>query len=365
MEDIKIVLDTPRWFYSMRNTDWKMKLIMASELKGLVELPKGWCFVVMVNVQEIAVRILPRRFRDAWMIFCSRVRSFLLTLEKPDVVISQGWFPPVSKKYKVLWETYFLPPQAGRGKREDFVRGGSNIWIRQLERYGRDAWRIAVRGKASVECLMAMYPEFSDKVLNLLFVQPEYDIAEDEFVCAKQRQSQLEIVFVGREAKRKGLDILLAALQKIRSSGICNFCFTVVSNMHDGKVKLPHEPWINYYRELPHADVLKLLRRAQFFAMPSRFESYGLVYLEAMANGCVTVVRDQDPQREFVDEGRAGVCVNERSVNEIADKISPLLADPSARIHLAMAGLKRYKTVFAQKVIRAQWLDALGGRLNV
>ena len=359
---IKIFLDTPRWFYSPRNTDWQLKRLLVGEFaEEGITFPRGIAYSLLFNFDLIFARFVPARRRGAWQARFSRLRAWLLELERPDIVISQGPYPACRPAYKTIWETYFLPPQRGdAAERGTFERGGTDFWIRQVERHGAEAARIAVRGSASVNLLKAMYPEYADKVVDLPFITEEFDIAAEEEVAAKQAaEGPVEILFVGREARRKGLDIALEALKRLRAEGVTNFHFTIVSTLHDGAVVIPKEDWVSHIPELPHAEVMKLFRRSHVFIMPSRFESYGLVYQEAMASGCVAVVRDEDPQREFVDDGRAGVCVDEWSPEDIKEKVKPLMRDAALRERLAIAGVRRYREMFSLEVRRGKWLNCI------
>ena len=174
----------------------------------------------------------------------------------------------------------------------------------------------------------------------------------------------LNITFVGREARRKGLPELIVAIEKLRYDiGIGNFVLNVVSNFNDGTVDLPKEDWINYHGELPHDDVLRLLRRTHVFVMPSRFESYGLVYLEAMAAGCVVVARDGEPQREFMDYGKAGLNVDCSDIDKMCEVISLMLRNTDLRCKVAKAALARYKTVYSQECILKVWKAVLNATM--
>jgi len=113
------------------------------------------------------------------------------------------------------------------------------------------------------------------------------------------------------------------------------------------------------FNSMTHEEVLKIFKRAQIFAMPSRFESYGLVYLESLAYGCVTVSRDAEPQREMLDYGNAGVLVDHHSASDIAAKLEPLMKDPNLRVTLAQAGLRHYKRAFSQEKTRQDWIKVL------
>ena len=101
------------------------------------------------------------------------------------------------------------------------------------------------------------------------------------------------------------------------------------------------------------------MQSAQVFIMPSFIESYGLVYLESLASGCVTVVPDQAPQREFVDSGRAGLVVNPRDVSEMVEKLRPILLDRGLRVKLSLAGRHHYEAALSQRIVRAKWRQVI------
>ena len=79
------------------------------------------------------------------------------------------------------------------------------------------------------------------------------------------------------------------------------------------------------------------------------------MFHEALASGCVTCVPDRYPQREFVDDGNAGVVLDHFNSTSIADALRPILRDPLVRVRLAMAGRNRYLACYAQSRVRASW----------
>src|SRR5574344_30407 len=46
---------------------------------------------------------------------------------------------------------------------------------------------------------------------------------------------------------------------------------------------------IHIFNYLPHEKVLEYMRNSDIFILPSVNETFGLVYLEAMASGCITI----------------------------------------------------------------------------
>lgn len=354
-----IDLAVPAWFVFGKNVDWQTKIAMGRSGEGY-RVQTGWLFCLFSNAKYILERLLPKAMGAAAMRMCNVVLAWCL--RGAAVVVTQGEEPILPKSAKIVWETFFLPPTPAEAGRGTFERGGTDTWIRQMERYGGRVDRIAVRGGASVALVKEMYPEFAAKVVDLPYwTEPVAVIGEDACREKQRAAGPVKILFVGRAAKRKGLGILLAALGKIREYGVTDFELTVVSDLRDGSVAIPEESWVTWIKTLPHEETLKLFRAAQVFVMPSVFESYGLVYLEAMANGCVTCVRDGDPQREFVADGRAGVVVDAFSVGDIVGKLEPVLKDVGLRERLAVEGVKRYREKYDAGKVGAQWKNVVAG----
>ena len=358
---MRLVFDTPSWFYSKKNSDWQMKLKLAAGLNAFSpEIQKGFIYIILYSAKFILPRFFPKRFSISIQKVVSRLIGKILSRDESFCFLTQSLIPPIPKGAKVIWETYFLPPSDEKSLLE-FRRGGRNIWIRAIEEFGPQVSKIAVRGESSVKLLCEMYPEFSDKVVNLSFIHKEFYIARESEVLQKQKMDgALNITFVGRESRRKGLVELIAALKILRNElGVCNFVFNIVSNFNDGIVELPNEDWINYYKELPHNEVLHLMQKSQLFVMPSHFESYGLVYLEAMAAGCVVIARDGEPQREFMNYGHAGFNINASDVKGIAKILEMILQDSDLRCRIAVAAVERYKVLYSQARVYEDWVKVL------
>lgn len=361
MNIAKILVDSPKWLYSKWDVDWALKQVLVKDLSQCgVKSPDGILYIVVYNVFRFAGRFVPKSFRPSYMRMFANMRARFLAGKGVEIVISQGAYPPVSSKYKLIWETYFLPPQAGSSVyTEPFVRGGKNFWMKQMEEYGSKVYKIGVRGRASVGYVKKLFPEYAGKVVDLPYIHHiKCEITEEEIV-RKQSEKNVEILFVGREAKRKGLDLLIEAAKLLRDEGVKDFHLTIVSALRDGRIEIPDEDWVSYYGEMDHQEALKLFKRVQIFAMPSRFETYGMVYLEALANGCVTCVKDGDPQREFVDDGAAGVCLDCTSPQKMAESLRPLVTDSNQRIKLSLAGVEWYRRNFSSEVVHSKWVECI------
>ncbi len=101
------------------------------------------------------------------------------------------------------------------------------------------------------------------------------------------------------------------------------------------------------------AALAELYRRAAVFAMPSRGEGFGLVYLEAMRAGLPVVALDGTAAAEIVVPGETGLLVPpDDPVRALAEALSDLLGDPARARALGAAGHERWLRCFSAERFR-------------
>lgn len=102
-----------------------------------------------------------------------------------------------------------------------------------------------------------------------------------------------------------------------------------------------------------------LLARAAVFAMPSRQEGFGLVYLEAMRLGVPCVAATRDGAEEAVVDGETGFLVEQSDRKALADALVRLLTDRQLRQRMGEAGRRRYEREFTFERYRERLLALL------
>ena len=85
-------------------------------------------------------------------------------------------------------------------------------------------------------------------------------------------------------------------------------------------------------------NIFEVYAAADVFVCPSRFESYAVAVLEAMACGVPVVSTNRGGPSEIVVEGVTGFLVPPRDANQYADRIMRLLEDPELRQKMGAAG---------------------------
>jgi glycosyltransferase involved in cell wall biosynthesis len=87
--------------------------------------------------------------------------------------------------------------------------------------------------------------------------------------------------------------------------------------------------------------VLRELARADVLVLPSTFEPFGIVLLEAMASGLPVVASNVGGIPEIVRDGETGFLVPPRRPSELAAALERLRSDPSLGRRMGAAGRRR------------------------
>ncbi len=163
------------------------------------------------------------------------------------------------------------------------------------------------------------------------------------------------VLFVGRLVYEKGFQLALEALPSVVEQ-VENVRFLVAgSGTHEAELKAQaqrlglseHGSFLGWIGD----DVLhSLYRIADLCVVPSIYEPFGLVALEAMASGCPCIVADTGGLREVVPLGeRVGLRFNGGDAEHLGVMIERLLVDEPLR--------ERLVTEASEHVLRFDWDD--------
>jgi glycogen(starch) synthase len=101
-----------------------------------------------------------------------------------------------------------------------------------------------------------------------------------------------------------------------------------------------------------------LYRIADVCVVPSIYEPFGLVALEAMASGCPCVVADTGGLREVIPPGgRVGLRFRARNARSLSRMLGKLLSDDELRDRLVAEA--------AEHILHFDWADVAGQTAEV
>ncbi len=164
----------------------------------------------------------------------------------------------------------------------------------------------------------------------------------------RSREGVVKLLAVGSVIPRKGYDVLVAALARLRHlpwrlviAGDCGRSPQTSRRLRADIMRLGLADRITLLGAVAAEQVAPLYVSADLFVLPSRFEGYGMAYTEAIAHGVPVIgtTAGAIPQTVPAD---AGVLVAPDDVEALAATLQRLIASPDERERLA-AGARAAK----------------------
>jgi glycogen(starch) synthase len=245
------------------------------------------------------------------------------------------------------------------GRHQGWVDKHPQSYIHGVERrMARRADRVVVCSHYMQGHVADVYGIAEDKVqvipngIDPLDLAPVDDLAQLRARFAAPTEKL--VLLIGRLVYEKGFQIALDALPRVISR-LDGVRFLVAgSGTHEAELKAQarrlgldrHGSFLGWIGD----DVLRSLYRiADLCVVPSIYEPFGLVALEAMASGCPCIVADTGGLREVVPNDDVGLRFRSRDPRSLAQMMEWVLANPALRYRLV--------TEASAHVARFDWSD--------
>lgn len=132
---------------------------------------------------------------------------------------------------------------------------------------------------------------------------------------------KMKIIYVGQLIKRKHVDKIIKVLTSL------NNCFDFeceiigdgeeLEALKDIANKTDLKNNIAFLGRLQHKEVIKKMLQANLFIMISEGEAFGLVYLEAMSQGCIAIASKDSGMEDIIQNGVNGYLCDSGNASEL------------------------------------------------
>jgi glycosyltransferase involved in cell wall biosynthesis len=214
--------------------------------------------------------------------------------------------------------------------------------------------RIALRRYAAVITISDHLREFLAATVGVDAVTVRYGLSTDPQVPRRDDRELRHLVAVGRLEEQKGFDVAIDAMRLItdETPGVR------LSIAGTGSLRSRLERQIER-RGLQgsvalldrHSNVGRLMREADVFVHPARWEGFGLVLLEAMRASLPIVATRVAAIPEVVEDGVTGILVAPDDPQAVADAVLSLVHDPDRARELGRAGSVRLREQFSPRAM--------------
>lgn len=202
----------------------------------------------------------------------------------------------------------------------------AHFWMNDLLRHLKKLGRMVVL----TEDAKRDWPELS----NVQLIPDPIPFKVDQVSTLSSKR----IVSIGRYAYEKGNDLLLKAWAKVEKQ-----CQDWTLEIYGQGNQTPYrelmqEQGIDETRCHLHGsitDVTNIYQGSSIFTLPSRFEGFGLVIIEAMAYGVPVVTFDcENGPRNIIINNQDGILVKPFDIDEYAEKLLRLIKDDQLRFQM-------------------------------
>lgn len=272
---------------------------------------------------------------------------------RPDIVHAHDWL--VAHPSIALAEFYDVPlvstiHATEAGRHSGWVAGPISRQVHAVE-----SWLVR-DSDALITCSHSMGDEIADLFgfgLSESTVIPNgIDTEGWPFTRRQRRTGPPELLFVGRLEYEKGAQDAIAALPRIRRTHP-GTTLTIAGDgtQRDWLIEQARKHKVikatNFVGLVDHSELLRLLHRADAAVLPSHYEPFGIVALEAAAAGTPLVTSNVGGLGEAVIDGVTGSSFPPRDLAALAAAVRTVLDDPVGAQRRAVAARDRLTSDFS------------------
>ncbi|SDU45318.1 glycosyltransferase family 4 protein [Gordonia westfalica] len=271
----------------------------------------------------------------------------------PEVVHAHDWL--VAHPAIALAEFFDVPlvstiHATEAGRHSGWVSGRTNRQVHSVE------WWLVAESDALITCSASMRDEvnrlFSYDAADITVIHNGIDIRTWPFAARTRTIGTAELLFAGRLEYEKGVQDLLAALPRIRRSHP-GTTLTIAGEgtqrdwLMEQARKHRVSKAVRFVGAVDHDELVTLMHRCDAIVLPSRYEPFGIVALEAAATGIPLIVSTAGGLGEAVQEPDTGLTFEPADVAGLATAVRASLSDPDAAAQRALRARARLTAEFS------------------
>lgn len=188
-------------------------------------------------------------------------------------------------------------------------------------------------------------------------LQTKYNIQENEIV----------ITYIGRQETLKGIPVLIDAFLNTGNSftntrlficGAAGGYTAELQNLAATNVN------VQLFTNISDLEKTEILRITDILVLPSKEESFGVVFLEAWSFSKPVIGANIGAIASLINDGKDGLLFKVDDAASLAEKLSVLIQDKALREQMGVAGNKKFKDNYTWDIIAKKFRDVYQLAIN-
>lgn len=342
--DVAIMAVDRRWLFKCRKPGISKKIIDGLPIFHSFFTPHVFIPQFNYRLREYYMRIT--------------FKSVIKTWGKPDVIYSHflnntSAILPVAQDYKIPvvalehWSKLMKHPIP-----KEVLYTGKNT-------YGKNGLKLLSVSENLRRALLDNFNSDSKVVPNM--IGEEFLINPDT-----EKYKKFTFVAIGSLIHRKGFDLLIEAAAKLKKAGIDDWNIIIIGggNEKENILNLISKYNLNSHIKLVGSknkdEIREYLSKSHAFVLPSRSETFGVVYIEAMAMGLPVIATDCGIPEDLINNSNGLVCPVE-DIEEISKSMLYIMnnIEKFDSSHIRDYCLGKYSPQIVAKQIETELIKAI------
>jgi glycogen synthase len=162
------------------------------------------------------------------------------------------------------------------------------------------------------------------------------------------------LLYIGRLEERKGVHHIVEIMNSfLKENPTAKIIFIGRDTIYKRKNRLMSD-WILLHvspdyvdrvriiEPLPHVEILDWMRKSRLLLMPSLFETFGLVALEAMSVGLPSVVYSETALEEIIEDNFNGRIIQHSNIKKLNEEVSALFKNKNELDRMSKNSIIKY-----------------------
>ena len=278
---------------------------------------------------------------------------------KPDIVLQLGLFLSPTTRKNAFPYTCYVDSTSKMSEREyppwgEMYRSKTDKanWMNLQQNLFSRAFIVFTMSEYARKSVIEDFHVHPDKVAAV-YAGPNLD----RLPSFEKNVSNKMILFVGKDFRRKGGITLFRAFKEVKR------------RVRDAKLLIVgsrpeiSSPGIIVKGFVKKEELTCLYRNASVFVMPSIYEPFGHVFLEAMAYKTPCIGSSKDAMPEIIEDGRSGFTIPPHDHLKLSEKIVYLLEDENSIKSMGEEGRRRIETSLNWDAVAKRITEKLDSRI--
>jgi glycosyltransferase involved in cell wall biosynthesis len=261
---------------------------------------------------------------------------------RPDIVLQLGlYLSPTTRKNAFPYTCYV--DSTSKVSEREYPPWGETYssktdktnWMNLQQNLFSRASKIFTMSEYARKSVIEDFHVHADKVAAV-YAGPNLD----RLPSFEKNVSNKMILFVGKDFRRKGGITLFRAFKEVKRRVGDAKLFIVGSRPEISS------PGITVKGFVKKEELTYLYRNASVFVMPSIYEPFGHVFLEAMAYKTPCIGSNKDAMPEIIEDGKSGFTIPLHDHRQLSEKIVYLLEDENLIRSMGEEGRRRIERSF-------------------